>query len=63
LLEHLENTYGILFAAKSIKISYKQCSGYMFLNTSSLNSLEILVNSRNGKRDFSLFSTINHTKT
>jgi DNA mismatch repair protein MSH4 len=63
ILEYIQKNYGINFAPNSIKISIKQCDGYMFLNTSTLLSLEVLINARDGKMESSLFSTINHTVT
>ena len=64
LLRYIENCSGVNFQPYSMRLQYESGSvGRMAIDRSTINHLELVSNARTGSSKYSLFGTINNTKT
>ncbi|XP_034531708.1 mutS protein homolog 4 isoform X2 [Notolabrus celidotus] len=63
LLKYLEFIQNSVYAAKSLKVSFKGSEQTAMIDSASASNLELVVNNRDHRSDHSLLGVLNHTKT
>ncbi|KAG7509788.1 kinectin isoform X6 [Solea senegalensis] len=63
LLKYLEFIQNSVYAAKSLKVSFKGSEQTTMIDSASATNLELVVNNRDHRSDHSLLGVLNHTKT
>uniref|UniRef100_A0A3Q3E6L5 MutS homolog 4 n=1 Tax=Labrus bergylta TaxID=56723 RepID=A0A3Q3E6L5_9LABR len=63
LLKYLEFIQNSVYAAKSLKVSFKGSEQTAMIDSASASNLELVVNNRDHRSEHSLLGVLNHTKT
>ncbi|XP_034433272.1 mutS protein homolog 4 isoform X3 [Hippoglossus hippoglossus] len=63
LLKYLEFIQNSVYAAKSLKVSFKGSEQTTMIDSASATNLELVVNNRDHRSEHSLLGVLNHTKT
>ncbi|XP_061599274.1 mutS protein homolog 4 [Cololabis saira] len=63
LLKYLEFLQNSVYAAKSLKVSFKGSEQTAMIDSASAANLELVVNNRDHRSEHTLLGVINHTKT
>ncbi|XP_061649838.1 mutS protein homolog 4 isoform X3 [Phyllopteryx taeniolatus] len=63
LLKYLEFIQNSVYAAKSLKVSFKGSEQTAMIDSSSASNMELVVNNRDHRSDHTLLGVLNHTKT
>ncbi|KAM6969250.1 mutS protein homolog 4 [Tautogolabrus adspersus] len=63
LLKYLEFVQNSVYAAKSLKVSFKGSEQTAMIDSASASNLELVVNNRDHRSEHSLLGVLNHTKT
>ena len=63
LLKYVEISQAITFAANSVEVTVRSSLGTMMLDIDTVRSLELIENIRTGRKEGSLFSILDHTRT
>ncbi|XP_032356934.1 mutS protein homolog 4 [Etheostoma spectabile] len=63
LLKYLEFIQNSVYAAKSLKVSFKGSEQTAMIDSASAANLELVVNNRDHRSEHSLLGVLNHTKT
>ncbi|XP_047183332.1 mutS protein homolog 4 isoform X3 [Scophthalmus maximus] len=63
LLKYLEFIQNSVYAAKSLKVSFKGSEQTTMIDSASATNLELVVNNRDRRSEHTLFGVLNHTKT
>ncbi|XP_041828889.1 mutS protein homolog 4 isoform X6 [Melanotaenia boesemani] len=63
LLKYFEFLQSSVYAAKSLKVSFKGSEQTAMIDSASASNLELVVNNRDHRSEHSLLGVLNHTKT
>ncbi|KAF3844835.1 hypothetical protein F7725_007998 [Dissostichus mawsoni] len=63
LLKYLEFIQNSVYAAKSLKVSFKGSEQTAMIDSASATNLELVVNNRDHRSEHTLLGVLNHTKT
>ncbi|KAM7403012.1 hypothetical protein PAMA_003775 [Pampus argenteus] len=63
LLKYLEFIQNSVYAAKSLKVSFKGSEQTAMIDSASATNMELVVNNRDHRSEHTLFGVLNHTKT
>ncbi|XP_014842567.1 PREDICTED: mutS protein homolog 4 isoform X1 [Poecilia mexicana] len=63
LLKYLEFIQSSFYAAKSLKVIFKGSEQTTMIDSASAANLELVVNNRDNRSDYTLLGVLNHTKT
>ncbi|XP_027857440.1 mutS protein homolog 4 [Xiphophorus couchianus] len=63
LLKYLEFIQSSFYAAKSLKVIFKGSEQTAMIDSASAANLELVVNNRDNRSDYTLLGVLNHTKT
>jgi DNA mismatch repair protein MSH4 len=63
LIDYVEYIQSVTFATQSIKFLYKPLTGHLLIDSSSTANLELVMNLKTGKKEETLLSVLDHTKT
>ncbi|XP_037098021.1 mutS protein homolog 4 [Syngnathus acus] len=63
LLKYLEFIQNSVYAAKSLKVSFKGSEQTAMIDSASASNMELVINNRNHRSDHTLLGVLNYTKT